>query len=226
MNRITGVMKIHYRDKWLWVYLPWIIMMSSFVINVIISLMIDETINSGGISSIFVFMLVAGTLVLSQTFPFAIGFSIRRTDFYKGTLAMAGVVSGITSAILLILALLEDATSGWGTGLHFFSLPYVNDGSAIQQFLIYFILLVHMFMLGFAISSVYRRYGRTGMFTFFIASFLVLTVVSFLSTYYKWWGDIFVWLGDHTAFGLAIWMVPPVVLYVLVSYMLLRKSSV
>lgn len=226
MNRVGSVLKMHYRDKFMWVYLPWIILSCSFIVNIIISSMVDETIHSGGIASLFIFMLVAGTIVLSQTFPFAIGFSIRRTDFYTGTMVMITLISGFTSILLLIFAAIENATSGWGSGLHFFTLPYLNDGNLIEQFIIYFTLLIHMFMMGFSIASIHRRFGRNGMYIFFTASFLVSTVLGFLLTYNSWWLDIFEWLGAKTAFELALWMALPIVVYMLVSYGLLRKSSV
>ena len=226
MNRTGSVLKLHLRDKFMWLYLPWIILSSSFIVNIVIGLMVDEPIYSGGLSSIFIFMLVAGTVVLSQTFPFAIGFSIRRTDFYTGTLVMAGLIGALTSILLLILGAIESVTNSWGGNLRFFTLPYLNDGTLIEQFIIFFILLVHMFMLGFAIASIHRRYGRTGMFAFFIISFLVLSIASFLLTYNSWWLDMFEWFGRHTAFELALWMALPIVVYMLVSYGLLRKSSV
>ena len=37
MNRISSVLKLHYRDKWSWIYIPALILFSSFAVNLIVS---------------------------------------------------------------------------------------------------------------------------------------------------------------------------------------------
>ncbi|MHC0036416.1 hypothetical protein [Pseudoneobacillus sp. C159] len=79
---INGVLKMYLRDKWAWFFIPTIILTSVFILNFIVSLFIsnDEKFYTGGISYIFVYMLVMGIIVVTQTFPYAIGMSVRRTE--------------------------------------------------------------------------------------------------------------------------------------------------
>lgn len=228
MNRIASVMNIHFRDRWTWLIVPWgFVLFSSFIVNFIISFFLPEPLYSGGLSSIYIFALVAGMLILPQTFPFTIGLSVRRTDYFLGTTAAVAANNAIISIVLFVLSMAErNWTAGWGTGLHFFHLPYVHDGSPAEQLAMSFAVLMHLFFLGFVVSSVHRRFGAIGLYTFFAVLLAFLTVAGFLCTYYEWWVGIFGWLAEHSAFELAMWTVPVTALYVLASYLLLRKATV
>lgn len=228
MNQITNVMKMHAKDKWSWIYIPWIILLSSFAVNFFIGVLTggELPIYTGGISSIYIYMLVIGIIVLAQMFPFALGLSVRRTDFFLGTSGMIIMVSALIAIALFLLSQVEQWTGAWGVNLHFFHLPYLNDGSFIEQLLIMFTLLLNMGFLGFTISSIYQRFRRNGMFVFFGAIVLIFSALALLCTYYGWWMDIFHWLSNHTAFELAIWTVPVTIIYILVSFGLLRKATI
>ena len=227
MNAMTGVLKMHYRDKWLWLITPWIILFSSFLVNIVIAFFLNKPMYTGGLVSIFIYMMVTGIIILIQSFPFALGLSIRRTDYFFGTSLMAIIISAAFALLLFLLSITESKlTGGWGLQLHYFHLPYLNDGTVIEQLLMYFMLMVHMFYLGFIISSIFRRFGRNGLFVFAAAMFIIYSVCGLLLTYNQWWGNLFAWFSGHTAFELALWSIPLTALYALLSYLLLRRSTV
>jgi hypothetical protein len=91
MNRIANVLRLHIRGWHYWLLVPLSIVLSSFVINLIISVILGgkTAIYTGGLSSIYIYMLVLGSLTVKETFAFALGFSVRRRDYYLGTLVMA-----------------------------------------------------------------------------------------------------------------------------------------
>lgn len=227
MNSIMPVMKIHTKEKWGWFYIPWIILPFSFFINLIIGIVTGgtEPIYTGGMFSIFIYMLIAGIGTM-QMFRFAIGLSVRRKDFYLGTMGMFISVSAGNSIVLLILSIAEKISGSWGVSLHFFHLPYLNDGSLIEQFFIYFILMMNMLFLGFAIASIFQRFGRSGLLVFLGVLFIIITAISFIFTYFEKWGTVFHWVAGHSAFGLSLWMIPVVLLYMFVSYLLLKRATV
>lgn len=140
---------------------------------------------------------------------------------------MAVITSAGFSLLLFLLSIVETKlTSGWGVQLHYFHLPYLNDGTVLEQLWIYFMILLHMFYWGFVISSIFRRFGRSGLFIFAAVMFILYSVAGLLMTYYQWWVDVFNWLASHTAFELALWSMPLTVLYALLSFWMLRKSTV
>jgi len=227
MNHMTGILKMHYKDKWFWLFMPWIILLSSFLVNLVIAIFMQEPMYTGGLVSIFIYMFVIGIIILVQTFPFALGLSLRRTDYFFGTSLMAVVTSAGFSLLLFLLSIVETQfTPGWGVQLHYFHLPYLNDGTVLEQLWIYFMIMLHMFYWGFVISSIFRRFGRSGLFIFAAVMFILYSVAGLLMTYYQWWVDLFNWLASHTAFELALWSMPLTVLYALLSFWMLRKSTV
>lgn len=227
MNHTVGMLKMHFKDKWLWLFMPWLILLSSFSVNVIIAFFIDEPMYTGGLASLFIYMLIIGSVVLVQTFPFALGFSQRRTDYFIGTSFMAIIISAVFSLLLFLLSITEgNLTGGWGLELYFFHLPYLNDGTGFEQLWMYFVSILHMFYSGFIISSIFRRFGRNGLFIFAAVMFILISVCSLLLTYNQRWGHIISWITDHTAFELALWTMPLTILYALLSFGMLRRSTV
>lgn len=227
MNSVTHVMKMHTKEKWGWFYISWIILLFSFFINLIIGIVTGgtEPIYTGGMATIFIYMLAAGIATM-QMFQFAIGLSVRRKDFYLGTTGMFISVSAANSIVLLILSMVEKISGSWGVSLHYFRLPYLNDGSLIEQFFIYFTLMMNMLFLGFAIASIFLRFGRSGLLVFFGVVFVIMTAVSFVLTYFEKWGTFFHWVAGHSAFALSLWMIPVLLLYMIVSYLLLKRATV
>ena len=229
MNSIAGVFKMHSRNSLVWFFVPWFVLLISLAVNLIIGLLLagKSAVYTGGLSSIYVFMFIEGIVSLRDTFPFAIGFSVRRIDYVLGTFLMLLVSGLVTALLLLLLALIEgNVIINWGVNVHFFHLPYLNDGSPIEQFWVYFVPLVHLYLLGFIVGCVYRRFGGTGLWIFLGVAFLLITTFIFLGAYLSWWGELFAWLRQYTAFEIACGLVPPTLIYALVSFALLRKATI
>ncbi|WP_379137142.1 hypothetical protein [Paenibacillus sp. sgz500958] len=228
MNRIAGVMRTQLQDRLGWIFLPWIIMLSSFAINWILGYtMQEEQFYTGGLASIYVYMLVLGVMSVIQSFPFVIGFGVRRKDYFWGTLATITSMSAVFAVLLWVLGYVEsELTGGWGAHVHFFHLPYIGDGSAIAQIWVSFSLLIHFFFLGFIISCIHRRFGRAGTFTLLTAIPLILTVTLVLINYYKLWSDLGDWFSGVNSVELATGLFGLSLIYSLLSYLLLRRSTV
>ncbi|WP_217557158.1 hypothetical protein [Paenibacillus sp. GbtcB18] len=226
LQRLSGIMSIHYRNKVLWLYVFGGILLGNFLVNYIVSRLTGGVeIYTGGMASIFVCLFIGGIFTAAQTFPFALGFSVRRTDYYNGTLLMFTGVSVLTALLILLLSLLEVGTGNWGTNLHFFHLPYVTDGSILAQFMIYFSLLLYNLFAGFVIGSFQRKFGGKGTFILMVVLFLILTILALFCTANGWWGAIFSWIAGHTALQLAIWLFPLTLIFAASSYFLLRRAS-
>ncbi|MBP3964162.1 hypothetical protein [Paenibacillus lignilyticus] len=229
MNMVQNVVKMYARDKFGWFILPWVILLSSFVVNLLIAslLPIDEKLVTGGLMSIFIYMMVVGIISLSQNFPFALGLSVRRRDFFLGSMLMISLLSTGISIILCLLSYIESSViDGWGVQLYFFHLPYLSDGNVFSEFVIYFSCMVSLYMTGFLCASVHRRFGRNGMYVLSIAAVLLITILFYVINYMGWWSTIFHFFGDHTAVQLAEMLLPITVCLSIVAYLLLRRATV
>jgi len=227
MNRISSVVRMHLKDRLGWFMLPWIILGSSFVVNLGIAAFVEEPITTGGLASIYIYMLVGGIVSLVQTYPFAIGFTVRRQDYLIGTLATMTGISVYSAIVLVLLGAIEKETS-WGVDLSFFHLNYLSDGNLLAQWWVHFGIMLSMLVGGFFISSIHRKFGKNGMFAFFIAVSLILSVAIFIVSANDGWDAIGRWLKDHppTAAELSAGMLLLSVIFGFASHLLLRKAAV
>jgi hypothetical protein len=114
---------------------------------------------------------------------------------------------------------------GWGVNLHFFHLPYLTDGPLAGQLWIYFVVMVCMYFLGFAPACVFQRFRSIGLYSLAAVVLLPVTFAWFAANRWNWWGTIFHWFAQQSAFTLALWMLPIVAACVLASYAFLRKAT-
>lgn len=228
MNRAAGVLKMHFRDKFGFLYLPWIILLSSFFVNVFVGFLVHEEkgFYTGGLMSIYIYMFVMGIIVVAQSFPLTLGFSVRRSDYYLGTVGLIVVLSGLFAAILTLLSWMEVLTNGWGVKLGFFHLPYLSNGGYLEQFLVSFLVMLFICLNGFVTGSYSKRFGKTGTFTLFIVLFLLGSLFSLAMSYYGGWVDLFEWFAGKTALDLAVWSLPVSIVFAGLSYLFLRKATV
>ncbi|RTE04363.1 hypothetical protein [Paenibacillus whitsoniae] len=226
MNRIQSVVKMHMRNPLSWFMMPWVIIAVSFAINFIISSSLNdgEDIHTGSIASIFVYTFVAGTLTLKDTFSFALGFSVRRKDYWLGTVLMAVSTYVLSGLLLTALTFIEDGTHGWGVRLHFFKVEFLGDLSFPSMLGINVILLLHFYFLGLAISSLHRRTGAIGMYGFFTALLLLGSIGTYVMTHYQLWMDFGLWVAHHYM-SFFWWMIPLALIYSVISYGLLRRAA-
>ncbi|GIN59283.1 hypothetical protein [Lederbergia ruris] len=225
---IQRALKIHNQDKWTWLYIAFIILFVSFLFALTIGVLIpgDEKALVTGFSYIFVYMFVMGVVGFNQTFAYAMGMSLRRTDYWM-SIAIMGLRSCLLFTILFVLlAWVEEWTHGWGNQLIFFNFPYLNDGNIFEQFAVYFIAFVNFFFLGLFISIFTKRYGLRGLLTLGLTVLFSITLAVLLATYFEVWTDLFHWVVQHTAFQLSIWLIPLALLYMIVSFLIIRRTAV
>lgn len=228
MNPILSVAKIHLRSKANWLYIPFAILIFSFLVNLLIGSAVNskEELKTGGIASIYIYLLIMGMVTIRDTFAFSVSFGVKRTDYFWGTLLHVVFVSGLSALLLNLLAILEQMTDHWSINLHFFHLPYLNDGAPWQQWLIAFSLFLHVFYTGFVVASIFRRLGKLGGTILFFIILIVPSLFSIFASVYGWWGPIFEWFMQHSAFNLALWLMAITLLYLMISYLLLRRSVI
>jgi hypothetical protein len=259
MNRIASVTIMHARDRMSWFFGPWLIVTLGFATCLFIALFlalllghwVTGGVYTGALASIYIVMLIEGVTTISGTFPFAVGFGVRRKDFFQGTLAMSVATCATWAVLLGLLSLFEaNIIKNWGVDLHFFHLPFFNDGAPMrqfcwttscsahanpnyfsnvapwQQFWVAFALLSFMYQLGLLLGSIYQRFGRAGEYIFLGGAFLLISVFVLMSTSWHWWGAISGWLVQQTAATLGVWLVPLMACFALASYALLRKATV
>ena len=179
MKTLVNVARYHLADRVTYLALPWGILAFSFLINVVISgrLPSPQGDYTGGLLTIYAYLLVCGALSMTRALPFGLMLGISRRSYYLGTallIAALGVAYGIA---LTALQALERATNGWGVGLHFFRVAWIMDGPWYHTWPLSFVLLVLFFLYGMWYGLVWRRWNLVGLVAFIAAQLVVVLVV-------------------------------------------------
>ena len=176
MNTLVNVARYHLIDRVMFVAMPWGIMAFSFLVNVVVSATVPtgpEGIYTGGLATIYVFLLVCGALIMTRSLPSGLMLGISRRTYYLGTALLVVVLGVVYGLGLTILQAAERATNGWGVSLHFFRVAWIMDGPWYQTWLTSFVLLAAFFLYGMWYGLVYRRGSLPGLVTFIAAQILV-----------------------------------------------------
>ena len=190
MKTLVNVARYHLVDRITYVAVPWGILAFSFLINLAIARLAPQPaggIYSGGVVSIYVFLLICGVLSMTRELPFGLMLGVSRRGYYLGT-ALLVLALGITYGLgLTALQALERASGGWGLSLHYFQVPWIMDGPWYQTWLTSFVLLVLFFLYGMWYGLVYRRWNLVGVLTFVGAQMLVALAVAAVLTLTHGW---------------------------------------
>lgn len=238
MTRISNVVRLHFVNRLTFVTLPWIILGSAFLITIAIWMIlrsvgvtdgVDGTANtpqvSGALLSILVYLLVAAVMAINLTFPFALGFSVTRREFYLGTALTFALVAAANSVVLTALAAIEQATNGWGLNGRLFTVPWGGGGTPLEHWFGFFALQLLFTFAGAAIATIYMRWRINGMVVFWVVGGAALVGFFALVTYTNSWAAIGSWLASTGTTGLAVWSLLPTAVAGLAGFAVLRRAT-
>jgi hypothetical protein len=180
MTTLQNVARYHLVDRITYVALPWGIMAFSFLVNLVIASQVAPDVNgyyTGGLLSIYVFLLICGALSMTRSLPFALMLGLSRRSYYLGTALLVVCLGVVYGLALTLLQVIERVTDGWGVDMHFFRIPGILDGPWYLTWLTSFVLLVLFFLYGMWYGLVYRRWSLPGLVAFIAAQILVVLAV-------------------------------------------------
>ncbi|AUI60929.1 ABC transporter permease [Amycolatopsis sp. BJA-103] len=205
MNILVKVARYHLVDRLQFLVLPVGVTLFAFGVNLAIFALIPEKPEdnfSGGLFTLFVFMLVCGALSMTKSLPFGLALGVSRRSYYLGTVLLVAGLSALYAVGIAVLQVIEDATRGWGLGLHYFRVPWVLDGPWYLTLLTAFVLLTLMFVYGMWYGLIYRRASVVGVVLFAAAQVLVLLGGVLLLSWTDSWPKLGTFFGTLTVGGL------------------------
>src|SRR4051794_34493268 len=208
MNRVMGAARLYATRPQDSLAVPWLVVLSSFAVNVAIwgfgNLRNTPGAGTGGLSALYIAVTIFLVQAVVQLFPFGMSLGLSRRTFYVGTALIALVQAVGYGVVLTALTAVENATGGWGVGLHFFA-PYGLDRlNAAEQFLIFGSIMLACAFLGIAIGVVAKRWGATGLWALGIGALLLCGGAAVLITGLHSWTDLGNWLVARSALTLAL----------------------
>src|ERR1700716_2475258 len=105
-------------------------------------------------------------LSIYRSLPFALALGVSRRSYYAGTALLAVALGAVYGLALALLPGIEQASGGWGGGLHFFWVAYILPGPWYLTWLTSFVLLSLTFVYGMWFGLVYRRWNLIGVYGF------------------------------------------------------------
>ena len=210
MNRVLGAARMHLAHPLLSVGIPWLIVGTSFALNVAIWKVgnVAETVpgdgSTGGLASLYIAVGMVFAQSVTMIFPFAMGLSLSRRAFYLGTALTAVVQSVGNAAVLLALAAVEGATNGWGVGLRFWMPGYLDVANPALQFLVYAVPMLACASLGMALGVVFKRWGAPGLYALTLGVLLIAGLAAVWATWQQVWSDVGGWFAEQTVASLTI----------------------
>lgn len=179
---------------------------------------------SGGSFYIFVFMLILGLQVVTATFPFALGLSATRRDFWLGSALTFLLLAAAYAVAFTLLSLAETATGGWFLHGHLFTSIYFGQNVG-QRLLVVFFGLLFCFFAGAMAGTLFLRWRATGvLFGSAVLAVLVLgalAVVAFTQS----WARLGHWFLTTGPLGIAAWLLVPAAVCAVAGYAVLRRST-
>ncbi|GAA2243101.1 hypothetical protein N1031_14165 [Herbiconiux moechotypicola] len=240
-HRVTAVARLHLINRLSVFGVPWMILGFIFLINLaiwwIISTAGGPDVDMGEVSDglqwsgasfyIFVYMMVLAIQAVALTFPFALGYSTTRRDFWLGSALAFVVLSVLYAAALTVLAVIEEATNGWGFGGRMFTVLYFGGEGApwYLRFGLFLAIFLFFFFIGAVIATIYQRWRVNGMLVFFGALALLLVGSAALVTLAEAWPSVGAWFVATGATGVVAWSLVPTALSALLGYVILRRTT-
>ena len=226
MNRALAVTRMHMVDHLTLFALPVGILASAFLINLgVWTVVAEDGRQTGGIASIYCFLVVVGALAVVRGLPFAMGLGSSRRAFTAGTMVTGLVLGILFGTLCLAMQVIEHASHGWGLEGHFFWFSWFGTNWALT-WLLFMVSLIASFALGGLAGSVV---GRFQMWTVIIGGPALILVgggLAILVTWRHWWDDIFGWFGDMTPATTTLWCAVLALACAALSWVVLRRYRV
>jgi hypothetical protein len=186
---------------------------------------VQNTQYSGGEFYIFIYMLVLAIQIIAITFPFALGFSVTRRDFYLGSALTFLILAAAYSVGLTFLGYVEQWTNGWGLGGHLFTAVYFGSGTFWQRLFVIFVGLLFCMFVGGASATIFMRWRVNGLIIAgAILAVLVVGAVA-LITWTQSWPAVGRWFINEGSFGVVAWLLIPAAIAGLAGFFVLRRAT-
>lgn len=229
-STMVKVARFHLADRLSYTALPWAVLAFDFIVWLALAASAggggSVQVPTGALAAIYLFFLIAGALSIFRSLPFAFALGVSRRSYYSGTALLAVSLAAVYGLALAVLQVIEQATSGWGVGLHFFRVAYILPGPWYLTWLTSFVLLTLMFIYGMWFGLVYRRWNLLGLLAFAAAQVTIGVAGAAAVTQAHAWPAIGRFFTTLTAAGLTGLLAALTVMLLAGGYATIRRVTV
>jgi hypothetical protein len=225
---MLGVVRLQLINTQSLVWVPLIVLAGAVVISLIIIGLIpgDDVKVVGAANAPLWYFVALGVQSMTLAFPFSQAMSVTRREFFSGTLVLGAIASAMMASIFLILAGIEALTDGFWMNGRIAYLPYLFESGWVDAWLSYFTATLFLFVIGFWMATIWKRFGTLAVVSIGVGLGLVITIAIFLITKMEWWVPVITWFGDIGVIGVTLGGLVLTAALALGSYATLRRATV
>ena len=230
MNALLHVARYHLVKLDSLVFIPWVMLLFVFGVNALILALtpVGHGVYRpvGGLAAFFIMFLVCGVTSVARYLPFGLSLGISRRTYYLGTTGLALALAAVYGLAIVLLQLVEKATSGWDMGMGFFRIPYILDGPWYLTWVTSFVVLALMFLWGMWLGLVYRRWNFIGLWGFIAAQISVVVGLALVITWADGWSSVARFFSTLSGAGLTGLLAALAVMLMAGGYATMRRVTV
>jgi hypothetical protein len=206
-----------------------IILAAAFVVNVMVYATVDQArdATTGGVLSIYISNFVMAWVSVHQGFSFLVGLNISRRAYWAASVLVVVLESLLYGLVLLLGAIVERATNGWGIGLRFFD-PTELASFSLLTYLVYTVPLLSLSIFGLFLGTITKRFGARGTLLLSTAVILVIGGAVALISYLDAWSAVdswLAWLSSQSLLSIVTgWVLIPAALAAVLGWLVLRRA--
>ncbi|MEO3947684.1 hypothetical protein [Gorillibacterium sp. CAU 1737] len=182
---MSTLLKMHWINMRLSVYIYWAIMLVISVISFTLMLTVgngDTQINMGAITSVSIYMLVLNLVSVNETFRYALGMNFRRKDFYGSTvIIILLLVFGFGTLSTLLSMIEKPLAEALKVNVSLFGIMGDAELSSLDVFLLYIGCGLFLSVVGLFTSVISYRFGKKGVLLMGAVALLLFIGVSVMS---------------------------------------------
>lgn len=232
MNRIFSVVRMQLVNRQTFIWVPLIILAGSLIVTLAIYAIIRAAIGQngeanlvgGGVQAPLWYFLGIGVGALAYSFPFSQALSITRREFFLGTMLTAFGASVVLATIFTVGAFVEEGTNGFGLQGYFFRLAWIWESGWFVAWLFWVIVAMLFFVLGFWLTTIFKRFGPVGLTLAIVGITAVLLGAVALITLLQAWVPFWEFLVRAGPLGMAGFCAVILAVLGASSYLTLRRA--
>ena len=216
-----GALKMLWLDVRVSVFVTWGILLGIYILLAILSMRADSAVINVGVSPLHIYLFVVAIAGLKETSAYALGMSVRRTDYYLAVFALAALLSAAFGLAYTAGAALEAA---WfdrrNITFNVFRMGgFESLGFGVAWFA-HTVLFLLTYLVAWNLALLHRRFGQFSLYVLAGAVILILVLIH----RFDGWGPIdrfFLGIGD--ALDAALWALIPSAALAASAYALIRR---
>lgn len=219
---VQGTLKMLWLDVRTSVFVMWGIILGVYVLLALLSLRADRVeMNVRVMSPLHIYMFIVAMVGLRETSAYAIGMSVRRTDYYFAVLALASVLSAVFGLAYTAGALVEAA---WFDRPDLTFRVFRIGGFESQAFgaawFSHAVLFLLTYLIGWNLALLHRRFGQ---FSLYGLAGLVILIIALIERFDAWGPIERFFYGIDDALEFALWALIPAAALTASAYALIRR---